>query len=56
MAGLNDEVPQPHLPPHLRLWTDEMRDGATRAMEVMLDTVPGGRDALRKMMTGRDTQ
>ena len=39
MAGLSDEVPQSHLPPHLRLWSNEMRDGAARAMEIMLDTV-----------------
>lgn len=54
MAELNDEVPQPNLPPHMRLGNNDMRDGARRAMEVLLDSVPGGRDALRKMVTGRD--
>jgi hypothetical protein len=53
LAGLNDEVPQPDLPPHLRLWTDEMRSGAERAMEVLLRSVPGARDALRNIVCGR---
>jgi len=56
MAGLNDVVPQPHLPPHLRLWNDDMRAGAERTMEVLLGAVPGARDAVRQIVHSSGTR
>ena len=54
MAGMRltreDPVPQPELPPHLRLWNNDQRSGAARAMEVLLDSVPGLRDAVRDLV------
>lgn len=36
----------PDLPPHMRLFSREQHDGATRAMQVLLQSVPGARDAV----------
>ena len=42
-----DELPlRTDLEPHLSLWTREHHEGATRALLTLLDSVPGGRDAV----------
>lgn len=41
------------LPPHLAIWNGEQHSGATRAMEALLDMVPGARNAVHFIAVGR---
>lgn len=37
------------LEPHLVIWTAQERVGATRALEALLEAVPGGAEAVREL-------
>ncbi len=47
-----DELPKgpSGLPPHLVLWDGRQHEGATRAMQVLLDSVPGAREHVRSLV------